>query len=212
MTGIVGKCWCNVALDNDESGTLQERPVSEPHNTLRCRTKVVRVLTSAEENRIRVAAAKRVASLTATSGRRLGEIAGAAHTPPLLSPVAQTGFEAAMPVSKVYPGDNNEPFPSCIEVNSSQHNFSQASCSFQETNAVLKCTEILPHSNQATKDLDSDNKPLFRDRRPPVAKARCKVSTDKEIYTDFAKTKDCPEIWQAFSSPSGNIFWHNSGM
>jgi hypothetical protein len=76
----------------------------------------------------------------------------------------------------------------------------------------LSCTEILPDSNEISKDFDSDNEPLFANRGPPVAEASCKVATDKEIYNGFAKTKDGPEIWQQYSNPSGYIFSYNSGM
>jgi len=157
VTDIVGKLWCHVALDDDESGlsgSLHERPVSEPQ---RCRTNMVRVLTAAEVDRIGVAAAKRLASLT--SDRNLGEIQG-------VSPMPQS-----LPLEKAsvttLEDDSELTCSSYCKVTSSKHNFAPPN-SISEFQLADACLKKLPLSRKISHDLDSFDGSLVRNRKSSV--------------------------------------------
>jgi hypothetical protein len=107
---IVGKCWCNVALEADEFGAQQNSTSLELWDSVRCRTNTVRVMSAAEEDRIKATAAKRTAS-------RPGAKPYVAATP--LSPPPGKAMEYSL-------GNSSEQY--CVEVTCSKQSIVLSNC------------------------------------------------------------------------------------
>lgn len=142
---VVGKCWCKVALEDDEFGNQQQRAVLEPNHTVRCRTNLVRIISAAEEERINAAAAKLAASASAASDTGFGKNHAAQSLP----------LEKAMTVQN----DNAE--LCCVDAASSKRNMvhpNEPSCHIQGSEVIypvhqhtsLSCPEISSESGQSS--------------------------------------------------------------
>jgi hypothetical protein len=141
----MGKCWCNVALEDDNFGAPQHRTKF----TVRCRTNLIRVISAEEEDRITATAARRAVSLPSSSDRRLETKEVNAPTPQSLPlEKAQTAFSA----------HSNNAESLCIDMPSSQENIAQLNGDIRgakvinpiKQRVVLSFTETPPEFSQCS--------------------------------------------------------------